>query len=306
METRLPFFAKSALAFALCTLAGLSASAQILDRLERRAKQRANQRVEKKIDEKVDKAVDSAFDATENAAKGDRNNKSDADARSGRLSGALMSGAGMTEGADVDAEYSFHHAIDMQFENFNRKGKKTDVMEITMMLSKERPVAAMNTHVEGHPGTVVIDSEKKLMFTLADTEGQKMGIAFGFDGMDDSESDDEEVVFTPTGETKTISGYRCKAYRMENAGDDKTVNTVWMTEDAKLNWMEIYARMSEEQSGGRASMPSDYPSGTMIMMESVSERSGERSVTTVREIRMDDKNTLTTEGYRFITMGGKR
>lgn len=306
MPTRLPFFAKCALAFALCTLAGLSASAQILDRLERRAKQRANQRIERKIDEKVDKAVDSAFDATENAAKGDGRDKPESDAQSGKLSRALMSGAGMTEGADVDAAYEFHHALDMHFENFNRKGKKTDEMEITMMLSKERPVAAMHTQVEGHPGTVVIDAEKKLMFTLADTDGQKMGIAFGFDGMDEAENDDENVVFTPTGETKTISGYRCKGYRMENAGDDKTINTVWMTEDARLNWMEIYARMSEQQSGASTSIPSSYPSGTMIMMESVSERSGERSVTTVREIRMDDKNSVNTEGYSFITMGGKR
>lgn len=306
MHFKFSLFAKSAFAFGVCALAGLSATAQILDRIERRAKERANRRVEQKIDEKVDEAVDRAFDSTEDSAKKNNKDGADGEERSGAVSRAFMSGAGMSDGADVEAEYTFHHVLDMRFETFNRKGKKENEMDITMMLNKERPISAMYTQVEGHPGTVIIDPNKKLMYTLADSDGQKMGIAMSFDGMDEEESGEEEVTFTATGETKTISGYHCKAYRMENASDEKTEHTVWMTEDAELNWMEIYARMSESGTAQQPALPSTYPSGTMIMMESVSERNGEKSLTTVREIRMNDKNTVSTEGYRFITMGGKR
>lgn len=303
------------LTVAAITLLSLSAPAQILDRLERRAKQRTNQRVDRKVDEKIDKGVDSGLDAVENIfkKKGDNGEESadETPDRENRLARAMMSGMGVSEGAeDVLGEYKFDHTIDMRFQTFNRRGKLDDEVEMTMLVNDSEPYTGMKTLVEGHDGANIFDTEKSRMITLVENNGEKTGIVMSFDpdGYEfEEDNHSPDIKFSRTGETKQISGYHCVAYKVEDQGEtDGDDVTMWMTEETELNWMETFTAMSQSEMTTSTGMPADYPEGSMIMMETISAKNGEKSIMLVDKINMNSATVIPTAGYSFMTIGKGR
>lgn len=299
------------LTIAAMTLLSFSASAQILDRLERRAKQRTNQRIDRKVDEKIDKSVDSGLDAVENIfRKKGEDGEDSADGktdRQDRLSRAMMSGMGVSEGADVMSVYEFAHSVDMRFQTFNRRGKLDNETDLTMLINKGDSHTGMKTKVEGQNGIIIFDHKESRMITLMENEGDKMGIVMSSDPSDyqnDGDAQSPEVKFTRTGETKKISGYLCAAYKAENV-DEKNEDdvTLWMTDDAEINWMKSFAAMSQSKMTENPAIPADYPDGTMIMMETESTKNGEKTVMIVDKIHMNSTERIPTEGYTFMTIG---
>jgi len=300
---------------AAITLLSMSAPAQILDRLERRAKQRTNQRVERKVDQKIDKGVDSGLDAVENIfkKKGDSSEGSadEAPDRENRLARAMMSGMGVSEGAeDVLSVYKFDHTIDMRFQTFNRRGKLDDEVEMTMLINDSEPYTGMKVLADEQNAANIFDTEKSRIIAMVETQGEKTGIVMSFDP-DDYEFEEDthspDIKFIRTGETKKISGYLCAAYKVEDPDDTEGDDmTMWMTDETELNWMETFQTMSQSEMTATTAMPAGYPDGSMIMMETISSKNGEKTIMLVDKINMNTATSIPTAGYTFMTFGKKQ
>lgn len=286
------------------------ANGQILDRTEDRAKRKTNQR----IDRKIDRGIDSGLDAIEGVfKKKNKDKKADSDDESTASEpGRNPFGMGAMMGGNVEVEdaYNFDHTIDLKMEMYDKRNKKTTDMDMSILLSESSPHTAMTTRAEGMDGLVVFDMKNHQMLTLIDTEGaEKMGMAMSIDPADleDEDEDIPQPKFTKTGRSESISGYKCQEYKVEEmVGDENNDTYVWMSTEAKINWMEAFSDMSQKnaQAGMQSSMLSTYPDGAMIKMVSTDSK-GERMEMTVQNIHMNKPQSVSTKGYTFMSMNMK-
>lgn len=304
-----PFHLVAVLCIMLVTTQG--ANGQIIDKTEDRAKQKTNQR----IDRKIDSGIDSGLDAIEGIFK--KKNKKNNDrgqheeARPDSKGNSFGMGALMGGNVEVENSYDFDHAIDLKIEMYDNRNKKTTDMDMGIMISESSPHTAMTTQAEGMDGLVIFDMKNNQMLTLVNTAGaEKMGMAMSIDPDDvgQEEEDAPQPKFTKTGRSETISGYACHEYKVEEMpGDVKNETFVWMSTEAKINWMEAFGDMSQKnaQAAMQASMLSTYPDGAMIKMVSTDEN-GERMEMTVQKIHMNKAQSVSTEGYTFMSMNSKK
>lgn len=303
-------------------VSSICVQAQIIDKTEDRAKEKTNQR----IDRKIDSGIDSGLDAIEGLFKKKKVDQSDVPSQSSDEEGSatssnseddaaaskamlsLFGGGGNTEVAD---HYEFDHSIDMKMENFDKKGKLTGANEMVMLIAEEGSHSGMITNVDGNNSLIIFDLETEQMISLVDASGQKIGIVmpFGsetFDAGEENVTLNKQPVFTQTGQRKTISGYACSEYKLENVeGEEESEIFLWMTKESDMNWMNAFGAMSKSNKdlAMRGSVPSNYPEGAVVEMVSVSQNNGEKSVITVERFNRNKEHKVATAGYTFMNMG---
>lgn len=288
---------------------------QIIDRTEDRAKQKANRRV----DNKIDKGLDKGLDAIEGIFKKKDKKESPADPPARSESKATPeTGSDETSnmmakmfGGDVNVKdaYKFDHNVLLTIQTFDKKGQEGDPMETRMYFSDSEPNFGMDVTTPQAESFIIYDIEAYQMVTLIDNSGQKMGMAIQLDPSDfddaDDDADNAEYSFVKTGNSKVISGYQCDEYKMESTEKDPEYdNTYWITTDINANWMSTFANAmaSNKQMAQKVEIPKGYPKGSMIQTISQSRKSKEKTITTVKEYKKNDRVTISTKGYQLMSM----
>lgn len=286
---------------------------QIIDRTENRAKQKANRRVDNKIDGGIDKGLDAIEgifkkkDKKEEPAnpKPETTVTNDSEQSSNAMSKMF--------GGDVDIQdsYSFDHNVKLSIQTFDKNGKAGEALESRMYFSESEPNFGMDVQAQGAESFIIYDMQTYQMVTLIDNGGQKMGMALNLDPAvfeDKNEPvDNTKYSFVKTGNTKVISGYNCEEYKMESSESNPDYDhTYWLTNDIDANWMGTFsnAMSSNKNMSKNFEVPKDYPKGSMIQMISESRKNKEKSITTVKEYKKNDRVTISTKGYQLMNMGG--
>ena len=144
-------------------------------------------------------------------------------------------------------EYSFTSRLYMQTETYEKKG--TIKADLYMYFSSSSSNIGLETKsITDEKGkstavasNMVMDASNKCFIILSDVNGSKMGIIspLSDENTAQTQSDGKPAqkttppVYTKTGNTKVIAGYKCDEYSYKSTTDN-TTGKVWFTKDANL------------------------------------------------------------------------
>jgi len=213
-------------------------------------------------------------------------------------------------------EYKFDTRFDVKIEEFDKSGKLKNANEMTMLVKDGTQNLAVLIEQEGINTEMVFDVENENIITLMNTGGQKMATTTSLkrgqleqkmtDNMDaDNDDMGEMPKFTKTGATKTISGYSCDEYKVENIDEkDGSTMTYWLTDEAEIDWVRSMSNMSGlNKQMADVSFETGYPEDGSIIQMVVTEKNGNYTTLTVTDIEQDQDITISTKGYTFMNMG---
>jgi hypothetical protein len=243
---------------------GQSILRNITNKAKDKVEQRIEERVERKIDEKIDESLDKVEeslekDDTSGNQPSDNENSNDRDARTQARMQGLLKGIGMSgTPVPIADSYSFNHKIQMQIESYDKSGKKTSDGEFITHLdpaSKSLAYQVVSGDIgEKGQGMFIIDAENGATIILSDEGGKKTGLVYGIGSFMQTlgESYDEEALedspelylanpnVKKTGNTKTISGYKCEEYIYS---DEESESEIWITKDLKMNTQDFFSTL---------------------------------------------------------------
>lgn len=307
----------------LFTLTILTAHSQVVEKTEEKAKQKTEQR----IDRKIDKGIDDGLDAIEglfskkkkkglveeSKAEGVTESNSSDEASASTSPMSMMGGSEV----QVQDEYTFDHRFVILMEEFDKKGKLKESNEMTFLSKEESSVMGILMNQEGINTEMIYDLDSYEIVTLMNTGGQKIGTTMSIDksqvesmmSEDNSDAVDmgEMPTFKKTGNTKTISGYSCDEYVVENIeNSDGSSMTYWITDELDIDWIKSMGNMSSMSK----QMPdmyagTGYPEDGSVIQMIVTQKNSERFEMTVKDAEVDKNTTISTKGYTFMNMGGR-
>lgn len=303
------------LALALAIIFSASAQAQIVDRTTDRATQKANDRVDQRIDQGIDKGLDAIEGVFR---KGKKKDKSASEQAPEQTSDNETSSTSTTESqaaygmfgassAELKSNYDFDHQVDMRIESFDKKGKSEGVQTMQMYFSDSETHVGVKAIMEGMNSVSIIDMTKYQMIMLMDMGGSKMAMAIDFDPSKfatevETTDDATDVNFRKTGRTKTILGYSCDEYIME---DESNTVEFWVTREEQLDLFKAFGAMGASGKGaGGFSSVTEYPMGMTMEFTSTEKKNGEKATMQVTKIQRNINYSISTAGYSLMNMPG--
>lgn len=300
----------------MLVFAAEAADAQIQDRAKDRAEQKANNRVDRKIDQGIDSGLDAIEGLFKRKNKNDKN-KEDAGEAEVKENAADDEATQQAEnamtnaffgGSDVNLKpsYSFDQSVTMRTTIYDKKGKQDMVQNMDILFADDHPHICMRVTMEGTDMDMIMDMDENYMVMLTDAGGRKMAMVTKFDpaayDQNDEEAEDfQSMNFTKTGRTKEILGYTCEEYTAE---DDDMTYQYWMG-DVDVDIYKGFMAMREQQKE-QGNEFEGMPEGTMMEMVAQSKKDGESTTMQVTSIDMNKANTISTEGYETMSLGGSR
>jgi hypothetical protein len=299
------------LALALAIIVSASAHAQIVDRTTDRASQKANDRVDQRIDQRIDKSLDAIEGVFRKGKKKEKNAPEQSESNESSTEQTSHETASVelfsTSQADLNPSYDFDHQVDMQIESFDKKGKSEGVQTMQMYFSDSETHVGVKAIMEGMNSVSIIDMAKHQMIMLMDMGGSKMAMAIDFDPSkfaEEVETNDDaaDMSIRKTGRTKTILGYSCDEYIME---DESSTLEFWVTREEQLDLFKAFGAMGASGKGaGGFSGVTEYPMGMTMEFTSTEKKSGEKTLMQVTKIQRNINYSISTAGYQIMNMPG--
>ena len=240
------------LLFAFAIILPIASTAQVGSLLKNKMSKVVNagtKTVDKEVDSEIDTAVNK--EAEKSKTKADAKTEKNKQENNQPSADSSANGAGALGGMfsnKVDLkykeDYSFTSRIYMISETYDKK----DVMKMEMYVyySANYPSIGLETKsisdAKGETvpvvANMVMDGENKCFLMLTDMNGMKMGMISaaadeGAQPADKKGKKDNPPVYTKTGNTKEIAGYKCDEYSYVDP-DDNSKGKVWYTQDARL------------------------------------------------------------------------
>ena len=274
--------------------------------------------VDKEIDAEIDTAVtketEKAIEKGETRAEQNKQAENQPSGDAGadnQASGGGALGALFSNKIDLKykEDYSFTSRIYMVSETYDKK----DVMkmEMYMFYSATQPSIGMETKSisdsmgESVPvtATMVLDGENKCFLALTDMNGMKMGMISAAEDeyAENSNSkgkEDTPPVFTKTGNTREIAGYKCDEYSYTDP-DDNSKGKVWYTQDSRLK----IDRRGWKNTGMSAYYASpQFNDGIILANEAYDEKGNLTMKSETKEINENFPHTISVKGYSLRQM----
>jgi len=276
--------------------------------------------INRQIDHKIDSAIDkSAQDERDKKAKEESEQNKTGSAASKDSSAAKSKNTGLF-GGKIDIkyndEYDFTGRICMQIETYDKKDvAKSDFYTY---FNKNKLDAGVDLQtVDPKDGKTVIstvflfDHDNRAFMSLLSVN-PRMGTissipsdsAMAAQAKARGEKTKQPVV-TKTGNSRTIAGYKCDEYKVEDP-DKGGYSMVWMTKDLKI--------MADKRYWGTSGMPTyyNYPGFEGAVMLAMQEFDKNNDLTVKMETKEIDENykhSISTVGYKFSKVnfgqGGK-
>lgn len=305
------------LLFALALLLPANTSAQVGSLLKNKMNKVVNagvKTVDKEVDAEIDTAVNKEADkAREKSEARTEQNKKDNNQPSSDGSGGDAGAMGGLFSNKVDLkykeDYSFTSRIFMVSETYDKK----DVMKMEMFIfySATHPSMGMETKsISDEKGetvpvvaTMVMDGENKCVLVLTDMNGMKMGMISavpeeGAEPTDKKAKKDTPPVYTKTGNTREIAGYKCDEYSYVDP-DDKANGKVWFTTDPRIK----IDRRGWKNTGMSAYYASpQFNDGIILANEAYDEKGTLTMKSETKEINENYPHSISVKGYSLRQM----
>ena len=287
----------------------------------------ANKEVDNQIDSAATKETQKAIDREKEkaAAREDSINKVNA-SQSANSDGAKTSGQSSKPSGGFDMgklmgnkvtlkyndDYSFNSRIYMVAESYDKK----DVikMEMYMYYSSTSPSVGVETKsisseengTAAATSTMVMDGENKCFIVLTEVNASKMGIISPVQDENTAQTEKNgkpvkkttPPVFTKTGNSRVVAGYKCDEYSYVDA-DNKTTGKVWFTKDAKLK----IDRNGWKNTGMAAYYGNaDFKDGIILANEAYDDKGKLTMKSEAKEINENFPHSISTKGYTLRQM----
>lgn len=241
--------------FLVTVIMGLSGvlQAQVLKDFVKGRKEKAKEEVREKAideagksaDEKIEEGVDRLFkragslfgkEDKEESREPEPEEESNGDSVNEQSPFRLFDGEAVTP---ARAEYTFDYELEME-SVVEEPGDPPATFDLLMLLNEEGGPPYMGTRPspEEEDVLVIIDFEKNNMITLND--GSAMVMEWNPEIGEDSTAEEEEgkaLHIEKTGRTKTIAGYLCEEYRVE---DEEGEGVVWLSRKLPVSMSYFY------------------------------------------------------------------
>ena len=274
--------------------------------------------INRQIDHKIDSSIDkSAQDERDKKAKEESEQNKTGSAASKDSSAAKSKNVGLF-GGKIDIkyndEYDFTGRIYMLMETYDKKDVvKSDFYTYYNTSSKNAGIDLQT--VDPKDGKTVIstsflfDHDNRAFMSLFTSKiGTISAVpsdsALAAQAKAKGEKTKQAVV-TKTGKSRTIAGYKCDEYKVEDP-EKGGYSMVWMTKDLKI--------MADKRYWGTSGMPTyyNYPGfegAVMLAMEEYDKNNTLSTKMETKEINDNFKHSISTVGYKFSKVnfgqGGK-
>jgi len=236
MTTKVIFFVMAS--FFLCS----TAESQILKKLRKKAEAAAERTILKRTDKEVSEQTDKSLDSILEGGKTDAHGGSTED----KGSMSSLFGGGM-EG--IPETYTFQYIMDMKMTS------NKDDLFIKYYIAPKASYFGTAVDLEGNNSSLVVyDMDQESMVTFMDTNGQKMAIKINIPLDEDMQNrikngnsnetgtmDDVKITTLPN---KTILGYHCKGYQIEQ---ENGISKIYVTNEAPVSFSGMFANMKNLQ-----------------------------------------------------------
>ena len=301
----------------LTSLATPARAQGIFDRIKKKAADAVTQKAEDKVNSKIDELSRKMVDNSFAAIFGDSAGTTTGGAAGGGAGRGLPFSIGSN--AKTESSYTFNVVTTMEIVSSKQNGKAI----LTTLVNTREPYLGMkivgpdDKKADG-TAVIVLDSKNQAMVMLMSTDTSKFSMAYSWanalkyappptaaaDAPQHQVNWDTVKVwksYTKIG-TKTIAGYAADGYRMETT--DGTAE-VWVSHDPVLGGGGMFGAGSElKQLRGR--LPADYPTGMLLQMTGVDNKTGEKVNMTVTNIDKNAHTTYAMSDYPPIGAGKKK
>lgn len=216
-----------------------------------------------------------------------------------------MDALGLSGNVDYESKYDFDAYIQMEVSEYNKNEKLKEKVVYDSYINEDAVDYAMVFKDKSATTSIIFDSKNSAMLILTDNDGDKTGFAMGIDPeqiAEDIEEYAEESVSDPykaykTGKTKTILGYSCDEYLME---DENSVAHMWVSE--KLQKQVRREMFNNQQTFGPAFYYAAHLNGMVMEYDHLDKNDGERAVMQVTDIDLNRSHSISTRSYAVMTM----
>ncbi len=307
------------LLFAVAILVPAVSSAQVGSLLKNKMNKVVNAGV-KSVDKSVDAEIDTAVnkEAEKARAKAEareeenkKNNNQPEGGESAGNDGGQAAGAGAMGSLfanKVDLKYNDSYGFTSRIYMVSETYDKDETMKIDMYVyySANHPSMGMETksvqNAEGETvpvvANMVMDGENKCFLMLTDINGMKMGVISavpeeGAEPTDKKGKKDTPPVYTKTGNTREIAGYKCDEYSYVDP-DDNTKGKVWYTTDSRIK--------IDKRGWKNTKMNAYYQSplfneGVILANEAYDEKGKLTMKSETKEINENYNHSISVKGY---------
>lgn len=269
-----------------------------------------NKEVDAEIDTAVNKEAEKAkVKADERTEKNKQENNqpsADGSTNEGGAFGALFSNK-------VDLKYKEDYPFTSRIFMISETYDKKDVMKMEMYVyySASHPSMGLETksisNTEGETvpvmATMVMDGENKCFLMLTDVNGMKMGMISSVPEENAAPADkkgkkDTPPVYTKTGNTREIAGYKCDEYSYIDP-DDNSKGKVWYTQDSRLK----IDKRGWKNTGMSAYYASpQFNDGIILANEAYDEKGNLTMKSETKEINENFPHSISVKGYSLRQM----
>jgi len=212
---------------------------------------------------------------------------------------------GLSGNVDYESTYTFDAYIKMEVSEFKKNEQLKEKVIYNSYYTKDAINYAMVFQDKRDKSTIIFDSKNSAMLMLTDSDGEKTGIAIGIDPetmAEQTEEYDDELETDPyktnkTGRTKTILGYSCDEYLVE---DENSEARMWVSE--KLGKQVRREMLNNKQTFGGAFYYAAYVNGMVMEYDLQDKEDGERTVMLVTDINLNQSHSISTRSYAVMTM----
>lgn len=216
-----------------------------------------------------------------------------------------MDAFGLSGNVDYESDYNFDAYIQMEVSDYNKKGKLKDKVIYDSYINSEAVDYAMVFSDNDNRSTIIFDDKNSAMLILSDNDGEKTGFAMGIDKealAERTEEYAEESNTKPyeaykTGKSKTILGYSCDEYLIE---DEATEARMWVSE--KLGKQVRREMLNNQQTFGAAFYHAAYMDGMVLEYSTLDKEDGDRVVMQVTKIDLNHSHNISTTSYAVMSM----
>ena len=307
-------------------LATLSAFAQ--DPKTKENEKKSEEDPLKKAEAAFDKALDGLFKPKKKDATKEEKTKPEAKEEKPKPESKEDKGGGFggfSFGGKPKASYSFGSSMTMKMTMKNAKDKEPVIMRNKYLFGDDgksigiKFMGSSNPEMQkgqGNMDAFIMDFDQNKMFTFMNSDGRKTLMAMGYKPDPTQQAVEKEpakVKITKSGEVKTILGYKCDGYWIENEErNDKIL--MWISQNRVGEMAKMSAKLSQVSSpsgskGGTKNYMSYYSHPEMVKMfeqgrvvlgySSKSDK-GDTMDMEVEEIKPSEKSSFETGEYKSM------